>query len=51
MLSHALKRYYDPIRHPPDSERFHGFAAYTPRLLRAAVPGPGRASPVAMPTF
>ena len=40
-MSLALKRYYDPIRHPPDSKRLHGFAAYTLRLLRAADPGRG----------
>ena len=45
MLSLALKRYYDPIRHPPDTGRLHGVSAYTPRLLRAAVLGPGRVVP------
>jgi hypothetical protein len=53
-LSCGLKRYDEPLRHPPGQPRLRGIAAYTRPSLpehRSAGPGPGRASPAPASTM
>ena len=54
LLSARLKRYYEPLRHPPGQTRLRGATAYTRPSLpehTSAGSGPGRASPVPASTI